>query len=87
MGTQINDTAVGLQIGGTASEKVGFFGATPADQPASANQAAVTFETVGNVQTNNSATVQITNNFSTIITLVNQIRTDLVELGLQKGSA
>lgn len=40
--TQIKDTSAGYQIADSATQKVGFFGATPVVQPTSANQAAVT---------------------------------------------
>lgn len=73
----------GTIIGRTSTEKVGFFGTTPADQPASANQAAVSTTITTTLATN---TVLETDLAATIV-LVNQLRTDLVELGLVKGSA
>ncbi len=42
MGTQINDTGAGYQIGGNATEKIGLWGATPVVQPSGAAQAAMT---------------------------------------------
>jgi len=82
VGTNIAlDTGTGTIIGTTASQKLGFYGITPKIQPSSANQAAV------------AAYVGGANGYSTttqaqaIITLVNEIRTTLVNLGLMKGSA
>lgn len=72
----------GCQVGQNSSDKVGFFGTTPADQPASANEAAVT----GTVTTT-ATTATLAADVTSIITLLNQIRTDLVELGVIKGSA
>lgn len=74
----------GVCIGKSATEdKVAFFAATPVVQPTSASQAAVT---------TTAATTSTPWGFSTstqadaIITLVNQMRSDLVTLGLIKGS-
>lgn len=72
----------GCYVGQDSSDKVGFFGTTPADQPASANEAAVT----GTVTTT-ATTATLAADVTSIITLLNQIRTDLVELGLIKGEA
>lgn len=71
----------GCVIGLSSSEKVGFFGTTPCDQPASSNQAAVTAITTTHSTTTIAAVV------ANLTTLVNQMRTDLVELGLIKGEA
>ena len=87
MGTQINDEAKGLTIGGTTSEKIGFWNTTPVDQPASANQAAAVQTTfAGNTATTN-ATATFNSDIANVTTLVNQLRTDLVEIGIIKGSA
>ena len=72
----------GCQIGTASTEKVGFFGTTPCDQPADSNQAAVTTSI-----TTTATTTNIETTCNSIITLLNQIRTDLVELGLIKGGA
>lgn len=72
----------GTCLGKASTEKVGFFGTTPADQPASANEAAVTTSVTTTATTTNLATT-----VASIVTLINQIRTDLVELGLIKGEA
>lgn len=71
----------GVCVGLSSSEKVGFFGTTPADQPASSDQAAVTAITTTHTTTTIAAVVAANT------TLVNQIRTALVELGLIKGEA
>lgn len=42
MGTQVRNTAAGYKIGTAATQKVGFFGATPVVQPSGAAQAAAT---------------------------------------------
>lgn len=87
----------GLCVGRAAADKVGFFGTTPADQPASASQAAVAttaITTAAITTTTNAygyATTTQANNIAVIAdanrTLLNQLRTDLVELGIIKGSA
>lgn len=73
----------GQDIGASATSLEGFYGATPIVQPTSASEAAVA--TTG-------ATTTTPYGFSTstqanaIVTLVNQLRADLVALGLIKGS-
>ena len=62
--------ADGVLLGGTG-EKVGIFGATPIEQPASADQTAV-----GADPTN-----------AELATLANALRTALVDLGALKGAA
>lgn len=74
----------GNMYGQASDEKVGFFGTTPIVQPSSANQAAV--GTAASITT-------AAHGFATgtqadaIVTLVNEMRTVLVNLGLMKGSA
>ena len=106
MGTEVTDTQYkyyddqgpdGVILGKTTSSKVGFFGTTPADQPASSVQAAApttAITTAAITTTTNSygyaTTTQLNNHTARTAantTLLNQIRTDLVELGLIKGSA
>jgi hypothetical protein len=60
----------GQVLGQSVTDKVGFFGVTPVVQPTSANQAAITA----------GATTTACN------TLVIELRTALVNLGLIKGS-
>lgn len=94
----------GFECGQSATDLVGFYGATPVVQPTSASQAAVTGVTDASggaaAATNGILTLTGTYN-STILanaiatlaqlgnankTLVNQLRSDLVSLGLIKGS-
>ena len=75
------DTATGSTIGTATSQKLGFYGITPKIQPSSANQAAVAAYVAGANGYSTAAQAQA------IITLVNEIRTTLVNLGLMKGSA
>ena len=87
----------GSCLGRSATDKVGFFGTTPADQPASSNQATIAttaITTAAITTTTNSygyATTTQANNIAVIAdanrTLLIQLRTDLVELGIIKGSA
>lgn len=72
----------GMCLGLTSAEKVAFYGATPAVQPSAAAQAAVT-ATVTTTQT----TTTLKADLAAVIVLANRLRTDLVALGLIKGSA
>lgn len=72
----------GSCFGHDSDSKISFYGTTPCDQPASASEAAVTTSV-----TTTATTTALATDVAAIITLVNQIRTDLVELGLIKGSA
>jgi len=65
-----------------ATEKGGFYGTTPAVQPASTSQAAVT-----TAQTATATTTALSTDVTKLITLTNQLRANLVTLGLIKGSA
>jgi len=84
----------GMQIGG-ASDLLGFYGTTPCDQPASANQAAVAVSTITTAATSTTPYGFATSTQADAVaaqvvllrTAVNQILADLKELGLQKGSA
>ncbi len=97
MGVQIDDTAAGLSIGKAATDKIGFFGTTPAVQPSSANQTALTDSTGGGVTDATLAAIGATNsgdvsgdindNFAKVAELVNALRSALVTNGLIKGSA
>lgn len=73
----------GNHIATADDQKLGFWGATPVVQPASADQAEVTMTTISG----SGADADINSNFSALATLVNQIRSDLVDSGLIKGSA
>lgn len=72
----------GARVGQDASDKVAFWGKTPLDQPASASQAAVTTSVTATVTTGDLAST-----VADIITLLNQLRGDLVSTGIIKGAA
>lgn len=92
--TQLHDgNDAGVMIGGSTSQLVGFYGTTPADQPASTAQSAVATTALTTI-TDIVTTASLTGAFNSVVTrvsalttLVNSLRTDLVELGLIKGSA
>lgn len=73
-------------IGSTTSSYVGFYGAAVTTRPASASQAAA----ISTAAVSISATqwgFATSTQANAAITLVNQLRADLVSLGLIKGSA
>lgn len=79
-------STTGTKIGTGTGQKIGFHGKTPTIQSASGNQAALALD----VDVTGADTVDksaIDSNFTDIQTLVNQLRTDLVNKGLIKGSA
>lgn len=102
-------SADGYQVGQDNADKVGFFGVTPVDQPASASEAAVVPTAVTAVGTttvsaantsavfgfssSTAATALITRvrqlqvDSAAIVVLLNQMRSDLVSLGVIKGEA
>jgi len=61
----------GTDLGKSTGEKIGFYGVSPVTQPADSNQTAISTST---------STDKVT-------TLVNQLRSDLVNLGLIKGDS
>lgn len=86
--------ADGRQLGASATDLVGFWGATPIVQPTAAAQAAITDGSTG---TANAATgvaaltatynsTLLINAIATIIAQTNAIRTALVNSGIMKGS-
>lgn len=84
----------GYTVGQSATDLVGFYAATPIVQPTSASQAAIV-NTAGGTASATTGMQALTasynsgilsNSLATIVVLVNQIRADLVALGLQKGS-
>ena len=89
----VSGTGAGTKIGTSASQKLGFFDKTPVVQPAAANQAALTNSTGGTADGTLAAVsgtgddADINNNFTELHTLLNEIRTALVNLGLIKGAA
>lgn len=83
----------GTRLGQSTTDLVGFWGASPVDQPASANQFAITSTTLTTI-TDIVTTASMTGAINAIVARVNsisvfayQIRADLVEAGLIKGSA
>jgi hypothetical protein len=88
-------TTTGTKIGVATTQKIGFWNATPIVQPSGANQAALTNNTGGvydGVLSDMSGfdTVgldQVRDNFTDIFTLLNEIRTALVNVGIIKGAA
>lgn len=76
------DTTTGTKWGTATSQKQAWYNATPIIQPASANQAAVVTTPAA------LASYGFTQSQAdSIVTLVNQLRSDLVSLGLIKGAA
>lgn len=80
----ITGTTTGSTIGTTVSQKLAFHGAAPVIQRANANQAAVVTTTATQTTPWGFSTQAQAN---AIITLLNEIRTTLVEKGIMKGSA
>jgi hypothetical protein len=87
-------TTTGTKIGTAASQKLGFYNVTPAVQPAHTNQAAVATTAITTASTTTTpagyATTTQADNLAAIVaatrTLINQVRSDLVTIGLLKGS-
>lgn len=76
----------GTKIGTETTQKLALWAKTPIVQPASANQAALSLNL--DVSGANSCNVAlVSEHFGKIQTLVNQLRTDLVSVGVIKGSA
>ena len=94
-----DDGADGSLVGTTTSSKIGFFGKTPVSQPTGSTQAAAATTAVTTAATTDGtvtnhwgfATSTQANNVAARVvantTLLNQLRTDLVNLGIIKGSA
>ena len=86
-------TTTGAKIGTATTQKLAFYNATPIVQPAGANQAALTNSTGGTADgtlaavSGSGADTDINNNFTELHTLLNEIRTAMVNLGLIKGAA
>ena len=83
----------GAYIGQSATDLVGFYGATPVVKPSGASQSAVATAAITALITTPTATDiavavnSLITRAAASVTLVNQIRSDLVTLGLLKGSA
>ena len=78
-------SVTGSQFGTSVSQKLAFHGSTPIGQASSGDQAAVSLDVdvTGGDTVDKSA---IDANFSAIQTLLNRLRTDLVNKGIIKGS-
>ena len=74
-------TTTGSKIGTATAQKLGFWGVTPVIQPASGDQAVVS-GTADSTYSGNEVTL-----INDIATLVNQLRSDLIDAGVIKGSA
>ncbi len=82
-GTLSFGTSTGGKLGSSANELIAFHGAAPAAQRAGAEQVAV-----DTTEPTNSSPYGFTSDQAVaILTLLNEIRTTLVEKGLMKGSA
>ena len=87
--------ADGTTLGQSTSDLISFYGKTPIVQPSSANQAAVATTAVTTASTTTSpagyATTTQANNIAAqvaaLVVFCNQLRTDLVALGIIKGAA
>lgn len=77
-------TGAGTRLGTSVSQKLGFWNAVPVVQPSGASQAAVA-TTAATQTTPWGFTTQA--QADAIVTLVNAIRTALVNVGIMKGSA
>ena len=71
------DTTTGTRIGTSATQKLSLWGADPVVQRASANQAAVSA----------AGSIYSQTHINTLVTLLNEMRTVMVNAGIMKGSA
>lgn len=72
----------GAHFGQSTTDLIAFFGVTPVVQPSSASQAAAAATT-----TTTATTTALQTDLDSLRVLVNQLRSELVTLGLIKGSA
>lgn len=83
----------GVHIGRSASEKVALFGAEPVAQPSGANQGALIDNSGGTASLTIAAIgatytqAEVRNAVASLARSINQIRSDLVTLGVIKGAA
>lgn len=93
--TNTPKSADGMAVGQSASDLVGFYGATPIAQPSGAAQAAVTDASGGTAAATNGVltltgtynSAIIANAIATITAQSNAMRNALVSVGILKGSA
>jgi hypothetical protein len=76
-------SADGAQFGGSATDKIGFFGTTPVVQRSGSTQAALTITT----GTASGFSFTTTTAFSNFVAQVEEIRATLAALGLFKGAS
>ncbi len=87
------NTSTGTKIGTATTQKLSLWNATPIVQPASANQAALTNSTGGTYDgtlaaiSGTGADAAINNNFTDLWTLLDAMRTAMVNFGSMKGAA
>jgi hypothetical protein len=76
------DSTDGVQLAGSATDKLGFYGVTPIVQPSGSAQSALTLTTAtsGGFGFSTSAA------FNAAVAQLEEIRASLVDLGLIKGS-
>ncbi len=79
----ITDTTIGMKIGTATTQKLGFYNVTPVVQRAAAAQAAAPAGGTGAT----AGAYDTAAHRDSLIALVNEIRTVLVNLGLMKGAA
>lgn len=89
---QLSDgNSQGNQLGRSATDLIAFYGQTPVTQPTSSAQAAVTASSVSGAASTPTGAVTVWGWTSPttpngLVTLANEIRAQLVNLGLIKGS-
>ncbi len=97
MGNRVRKVGSSVTVGRSASAQLGFFGVAPVSQPTSANQAALTDSTGGTPSTTLAAITAgasyaqadmtaVKNALASQARLLNELRNQLVALGLIKGS-
>lgn len=80
--------STGTYLGQDSSDKIGFYGTTPVVQPSSASQAAVTATALGTIDfTSATEAATVVAAVNELKILANQVRAELVELGLISGAA
>lgn len=93
--TETPKSGGGMQVGQSATDLVGFYGATPVAQPAAAIQGAITDDSGGTANLSTGVTTItgtynsaiLANAFATTLAQLEEIRASLVEVGILKGSA
>ncbi len=84
--------SAGARLGRSATALLGFYGATPVVQPSATAQSGVATTAITTLATTPTATDvaiavnSIISRQSATVTLLNQLRSDLVTLGFVKGS-